>query len=78
MENATNLEISYPAVQLASSFTGSPLARTPDHHRADLAYAYAVGDLDLDLLVVDHLGHLADQPPEVMTVSPRRKFFTSS
>ena len=32
------------------------------HHRAHLPHAHAVGDLDLDLVVVDHLGDLADQP----------------
>ena len=31
-------------------------------HRAHLAHAHAVGDLDLDLVIVDHLGDLADQP----------------
>src|SRR5215510_13729198 len=31
-------------------------------HRAHLAHAHAVRDLDLDLVVVDDLGHLADQP----------------
>ena len=48
--------------QLAlSSFTGSPLARTSRHHRAHLPHPHAVGDLDLDLVVVDHLGDLADE-----------------
>src|SRR5687767_13780982 len=32
------------------------------HHRAHLAHAHLVGKLHLDLLVVDHLGDLADQP----------------
>src|SRR5271154_3253760 len=31
------------------------------HHRAHLPHLYAVGDLDLDLVVVDHLGDLADE-----------------
>src|SRR5262245_3573922 len=31
-------------------------------HRAHLAHAHPVRDLHLDLIVVDHLGHLADQP----------------
>ena len=48
------------------------------HHRAHLPHPYPVGDLDLDLFVVDHFGDLADQPPEVITVSPRRKFLISS
>ena len=30
-------------------------------HRAHLAHPHAVGDLDLDLVVIDHLGDLADQ-----------------
>src|SRR5271169_3805123 len=31
-------------------------------HRAHLSYPHAVGDLDLDLVIVDHLGDLADEP----------------
>ena len=48
------------------------------HHALDLPHPHPVGDLDLDLIVVHHLGDLSDQPPEVITVSPRRKFFTMS
>src|SRR5215510_1920646 len=32
-------------------------------HRTHLPHAYAVGNLDLDLLLVDHLGNFAHQPP---------------
>ena len=45
----------------ASSFTGSPLARTSATMLLHLPDAHAVGDFDLDLVVVDHLGDLADQ-----------------
>ena len=31
-------------------------------HRAYLPHAHAVRNLDFDLVVIDHLGHLADQP----------------
>src|SRR5258708_7527429 len=40
---------------------GLALGRYGGPHAAPLPHPHAVGDLDLDLIVVHHLGHLSDQ-----------------
>src|SRR6516225_4007023 len=64
--------------QLASSLTGSPLARTPVtiertwRTRTPSAISTSIWSSSTTLVT------LPTSPPEVMTVSPRRKFLTSS
>ena len=43
-------------------------------HGPDHLHAHAVGDLDVDIGVVDTLVTLPTMPPAVTTVSPRRTF----
>jgi len=45
----------------AFSLAGSPLARTPEIICRTLPHADAVGDFELDLVVIDHFCHLADK-----------------
>src|SRR4051794_26383583 len=63
-----------PASSSGAGFRGHALAFRPiildrlalgahaRDHRADLAHAHTIGNLDLKLLLIDHFGNLADKP----------------